>query len=1111
MNMRKYFLCLFVFISTLASAEFVNLNVCNQQISCEAVQDSIKEWFNLGNTALVFQYEELDNMGIKHEYFLQCLDGSEIEGCKLAIHSKNGFVKTINGDLMLSKKLAAPAKKISVRKARKIAGVSSSANASPVLIKMNINGADKLFNVYKIYTSDSLLYIDANSGQTIKSLPLRMESTSCSGKTKYSGTKSFKCETSNSNYILYDQSKNIKTLYAHANKAESGTSYYYSSNKTNWTDYYLTSVTVESLANTWWQGFLDNDTYPQLYIAIYDASGSLLYKSDYKELPAINYHCPVTFNISKMIKVPSSGGLVVKFYDYDAISDDLGMTITLGSNTLGDHPWGTATSNVKGYMTITDWHPALDIYWGEIQVYDYYLNVFNRNSFDNNGALMRSFMHNPTSSITNESSMSSYYNNAFAHPGSTPADSYMMFGMGDGTNYGQRVGINTVGHEYTHLISAYRPMGDLEYQGESGAINESMSDIMAKNIEHYVKPSTFSWQYGKDHMPTGKCTRDFADPKKGATPQPSCYQGSRWVDPNSSVDNGGVHYNSGVSNHWYYLLCEGGSGYNDFGDAYNVQAVDIEKAANIVFNMHLYYLPNKPTFLTMRQLTIQVAQILYENEPAIAQSIADAWDAVGVYDTQTTKQQYGILVNGIIEHTASKIPDKDLQGRTQYLVSDVYLQEGDLIECINITEGTTWVIDSLDPYGASQNFVKTARGIECVASGCYSVYLKLAYEDDILYFESGQYCEEPDFVFQEGKYVVVTTRGEKDGYKWYYMTSDLGTANNKRYQATLAGTNYDSIAYTDLESKYIWELVKDGSKWKLKNGNSYSNWTSGNTANFNNSGKQLTLSAVYENIAYLHFYNDPDERFLSLNGTSGNNYFAFYKEKTQVPYLYFIPYVETIHKDTTILEDCKILPFTETFGSSIGEFISQEVSKDAGLTQAVWQWSNQYGMVAKTRYSNVNYASEAWLIAPCVELPTLGVSKLTFDHAARYFSSASTELTLWVSTNYSEGSPATATWQQLTIPTYPAGTNWNFISSGDIDLTSYNGQNIVVAFKYISSASSTPQWEIKNFSITNDNTVTSLEELDKEKRYKKFLLNGQVVIQIDGKIYNTLGIPINNQ
>lgn len=1102
--MKKLLVIICILVPICIRAEFINRNFNKETVPSATIADSFPVWFNLGESNFILQKEEQDSHGIFHQYYQQYLNNVIIENCVLAIHSRSGIVKSINGDIMLAQSTPKQTRNISPKKAKKLVGRRATSDSESIIIHNNQNGSDEFYMAYKLRTNDSILYVDAQTGAIIKSLPIRYGSTICNGNTEYSGPQNFPCEidSTSGDYILYDPQRNIKTMYVNVDKFKKGdeTLTYYSNSSTNWENRYLTSITLEGFGNTWWRGLLDNEQYPQIFIAIYDSNDNLLYRSDIKDFSITSdYQCPVKFNVSKMIKVPASGGLKVKIYDWDSKINDLGQTVVLNNNTLGDHSWGTTSSNVWGTITITDWHPALDIYWGEIQVYNYYMSIWGRNSFDNNGALLRSMMHNPTSQLEYEKK-GEYYENAYACPGASPAESYMVFGMGD-EHMEAMVDLNTIAHEYTHLISAFRPMGDLEYKGESGALNESMSDIMAKNIEHHYKPSTFSWKYGTDFLPQGQCLRDFENPYLGRTPQPSCYEGQYWINPSSQSDNGGVHRNSGVSNHWYYLLCEGGNGYNDLGEEYSVQAIGIDTAEQVIFNALLYYLPPQATFRQARQLTIQVAQDLYSSSPNVVLSIANAWGAVGVYDTIVSRQQYGILVNGLMEHYASKIVNQDYQGRNQYVIRNIYLQAGDFFECLDVTNEVTWVIDTIDPYGAYQNFNVTPRGIECLVSGCYSIYLKLAYEDDVIYIEEGENCEEPEFVFYEGKYVIVASR---DYDTWYYMTANLGTSSNKRYQAVFAGNDYDSISYSNLDDQYVWEMVKDGNKWKLKNGDLFSIWASGNTANFDSTGMQITLSAINGgNAAFIHFYDGTNERYLSLNKTDGNNYFAYYRERNQVPYLYFFPYRDDeINEDSIIY--CKSLPYSEPFSSSQGDFTIEDINLDN--LNYVWTYTSGYGMKASAYVNQTYHATESWLISPCLEFPEESSIDISFDHVYRYTSSPRTQLTLLVSENYVSGDPSLATWTEISIPTYSSGNNWTFVNSGNIDLSSYSGKNVTLAFRYISTTTEAATWEIKNVNLTATSIITNIDEIEEGQKSTKLIENGQLYILMpDGTKYSATG------
>ena len=152
--------------------------------------------------------------------------------------------------------------------------------------------------------------------------------------------------------------------------------------------------------------------------------------------------------------------------------------------------------------------------------------------------------------------------------------------------------------------------------------------------------------------------------------------------------------------------------------------------------------------------------------------------------------------------------------------------------------------------------------------------------------------ETEDFELKPGKYVIVASRAKEGDKNWYYMTSDLGAASTKRFQAVSTGTeNMDAVDITDLEDKYVWTLEADGTNWKLKNGTQYVSWTSGNSAKLDATGKLLTFD-VADNQVLAHFNDGTAERYLSLNATTNNNYFAFYSGTNQVEQLFFLPYDE---------------------------------------------------------------------------------------------------------------------------------------------------------------------------------------------------------------------------
>ncbi|MDR0969096.1 MAG: DUF5017 domain-containing protein [Lentimicrobiaceae bacterium] len=158
--------------------------------------------------------------------------------------------------------------------------------------------------------------------------------------------------------------------------------------------------------------------------------------------------------------------------------------------------------------------------------------------------------------------------------------------------------------------------------------------------------------------------------------------------------------------------------------------------------------------------------------------------------------------------------------------------------------------------------------------------------------------------------------------------------------------------------------------------------------------------------------------------------------------------------------------FSETFATSQGNFIIQNVVKPSEV-ENVWRHNSQYSQMAAGAYiSEVNYATESWLISPEIDLSQVATAIFTFEHAGKQFGAPVSNLTIQVSTTYSGGNINAADWTALSIPNHLAGETNTFKSAGDIDLTSYCGQSKVrVAFKYTSTTSGAGNWYVKNVIV----------------------------------------------
>ena len=109
---------------------------------------------------------------------------------------------------------------------------------------------------------------------------------------------------------------------------------------------------------------------------------------------------------------------------------------------------------------------------------------------------------------------------------------------------------------------------------------------------------------------------------------PDTYEGNDWVT--GPADNGGVHSNSGVQNFWYYLLVNGGTGTNDINNAYSVQGLGLDTAAQIAYRNLSTYLTPTSNYEDARFFGIQSAIDLFGACSYEVEQTTRAWYAVGV-------------------------------------------------------------------------------------------------------------------------------------------------------------------------------------------------------------------------------------------------------------------------------------------------------------------------------------------------------------------------------------------------------------------------------------------------------------------------------------------------
>jgi hypothetical protein len=308
---------------------------------------------------------------------------------------------------------------------------------------------------------------------------------------------------------------------------------------------------------------------------------------------------------------------------------------------------------VDGYVEITRIpNHALDVHYVMDMTHVYYKEVHNRNSFDGKGAPVYTFVD------FNDPVWYGEWTNNAAASGAEPY--FVAVGCGskwsnDLTNFGS---FDLLAHEYAHLVVSANGRGGLTAAGESGALNEAIADCMSVATDFYINgDSVANWQIADGVTGNGVPNmRDLSNPKmsgggifNSATlsyPQPDTYEGENWVDPtNMNYDNGGIHFNNGVFNYWFYLLTEGGSGVNDNEQSYEVEGIGIEKTEKLLMHIILNYLTPEMGYYRMRIVSQYAAIELWGQDSEELAQVHNAWFAVGVADKTPVEDVEEKLLN----------------------------------------------------------------------------------------------------------------------------------------------------------------------------------------------------------------------------------------------------------------------------------------------------------------------------------------------------------------------------------------------------------------------------------------------------------------------------------
>jgi len=289
-----------------------------------------------------------------------------------------------------------------------------------------------------------------------------------------------------------------------------------------------------------------------------------------------------------------------------------GIATINAKNGLGFSNYVDFVQDTFPFISVAN-RAGVGIHWASEQTYDYFLETFGRNSYDDEGGAIITYA---------DWVEGDEINNAFW------AGAYAAYGAGDGEVYGSWGAIDVVGHEISHGVTDHS--AKLVYQGESGALNESFSDIFGATVEFYAEGrDKGDWLTGEDIYKGIGSIRSMQNPK--ARFDPDTYLGEYWFNTRFSHDNGGVHTNSGVQNHWFYLLTEGGSGENDDGISFQVTGIGLDDASSIAYRSLTNYLLPDSRYMDAASYSIQATEDLFGEVSQQVQSVQSAWEAVGIY------------------------------------------------------------------------------------------------------------------------------------------------------------------------------------------------------------------------------------------------------------------------------------------------------------------------------------------------------------------------------------------------------------------------------------------------------------------------------------------------
>ena len=304
------------------------------------------------------------------------------------------------------------------------------------------------------------------------------------------------------------------------------------------------------------------------------------------------------FRLSRAEAAASVAPFAVRTVTFARVGGQANRTIYDQQHGTGQTP-GTAV-RAEGQPAVAD-QAVNQAYDGLGATYDYYWTVFQRDSIDRQGLPLLGCVHQGTN-----------YDNAFWDNAG-----HMFFGDGDGTLLTETTaGLDVIGHELTHGVTQHE--ANLTYSGQSGALNESISDVAGIQVKQRTLSQDVTqsdWLIGADIVGPAlqPALRSMKDP---GTANPHDQQPA---DMDHYIPGGDVHLNSGIPNKAFYVVATtlGGHSWDAAGPIWYLSLCDPA-------------LQPGASFAQFARLTLKHAQREYGRTSRELDAVRAGWDAVKV-------------------------------------------------------------------------------------------------------------------------------------------------------------------------------------------------------------------------------------------------------------------------------------------------------------------------------------------------------------------------------------------------------------------------------------------------------------------------------------------------